>query len=498
MVHKFNILARRQCPTLRRYFCQADTAVQLRHFVLRTVCAFTLPCVVDVGGSFDLGGVEQNFFLVLALHRVLCPRAQIHKQNLMFAVAQVSAVVAAALFILVQDPKGHADVCTDKKLTRKNNDSLHLVFFNQLAANIHRVAVVQSAVGQQEPGNAVGAFQVREHMQNPRIVGVAFRRGAVVAPARVILQIAVIPAFQVERRICHDVVKVAPLVQVIQEGGIAAIAKVVADAAQGKVHFRKAVGSSFLFLTVYINAVDIPLLRFYQCGALDKHTAGTAAGVIQGAVKGFNHTCNQLHNIMRGVKLTIFLCGIDGEFLQEIFVHSPDQVFFLAKLLVADFVDLIHKFLNIIGGEVAGGKSTFHKAALQLFIVGRKAVQRRIQCNIQACGGRVDNGGPACFRRQVVGAVRKGNIIKESGTNILVVRVKALVEQRLAQRSYTVLVFLSDKAQKHKGQHHITFFKKRTGVAGSAQIITAVKQDGFQVQGFILRFLFGHTDSSDK
>ena len=66
--------------------------------------------------------------------------------------------------------------------------------------------------------------------------------------------------------------------------GIVGLAKIVADTTQGKVHFCKAVGGSFLFLTVDIDAVDTALLGLDKGGTLDEHTAGAAAGVYKDAV----------------------------------------------------------------------------------------------------------------------------------------------------------------------------------------------------------------------
>lgn len=53
----------------------------------------------------------------------------------------------------------------------------------------------------------------------------------------------------------------------------------MADTTQGKVHFCKAVGGGFLFLTVDVDAVDTALLGLDKGGTLDEHTAGAAAGV---------------------------------------------------------------------------------------------------------------------------------------------------------------------------------------------------------------------------
>ena len=65
--------------------------------------------------------------------------------------------------------------------------------------------------------------------------------------------------------------------------GIVGLAKIVADTTQGKVHFCKAVGGGFLFLTVDVDAVDTALLGLDKGGTLDEHTAGAAAGVYKDA-----------------------------------------------------------------------------------------------------------------------------------------------------------------------------------------------------------------------
>lgn len=96
-------------------------------------------------------------------------------------------------------------------------------------------------------------------MQDPRIVAVACRRCLVIGPARVMLQCTVIPAFEVEGRICHDVVEVQPLMQIIQKAGVTGFPQVMADTAQCQVHFGKAIGGWLFLLSVYIDTVEIPL-----------------------------------------------------------------------------------------------------------------------------------------------------------------------------------------------------------------------------------------------
>ena len=51
---------------------------------------------------------------------------------------------------------------------------------------------------------------------------------------------------------------------------------------------------------------------------------------------------------MRRIELALLLGGIDREFFQKVFVYATDQVFFLAKLLVADLVDFIDQLFDVV------------------------------------------------------------------------------------------------------------------------------------------------------
>ena len=77
---------------------------------------------------------------------------------------------------------------------------------------------------------------------------------------------------------------------------------------------------------------------------------------------------------MRRVELAFFLCGIDGKLLEKIFVYTANEVFFLAECLVADLVDLINDFLDVIRRKVSGGKCPLHEAAAKLLAAGGNAV----------------------------------------------------------------------------------------------------------------------------
>lgn len=151
-------------------------------------------------------------------------------------------------------------------------------------------------------------------MQNPRIVAVALRRRLVIRPAGH-AQGTVIPALRLNRRICHNVIEVQSLVQIVQ-AGITGFAKIMADTAQSKVHFGKAIGGRLFFLSA-VDTVDVTLLGFYKRGTLDKHLMEPQHRFLQRAVIRLNHRCDKLNSIMRRVELALFLGGIDREILSE-------------------------------------------------------------------------------------------------------------------------------------------------------------------------------------
>lgn len=298
VVDEGDVFAWRQGPAIGFDFLYAYAAVELRHLVAAAVGAFGLPGVVDVRGFLDLGGGEDHFLFVFPFYRVLCPGAEIHEEDFMGPVSQMSPMVGAALFILVQDPQGDADVGGDEEFPGQHDDGFHFVILDELLADGHGVGVVQGAIGQEESRHAGLLFQVGEHVEDPGIVGVALRRGLVARPPGVVGQVAGVPAFQVEWGIRHDVVEVEAFVEVVCEGGVVRVPQVVADAPEGQIHLRQAVGGGFFFLAVYVDAVDVALLGFHQRGALDEHAAAAAAGVVEGAVVGFDHGGDELHRVM--------------------------------------------------------------------------------------------------------------------------------------------------------------------------------------------------------
>ena len=102
---------------------------------------------------------------------------------------------------------------------------------------------------------------------------------------------------------------------------------------------------------------------------MNKHSAGAAARIVERTIKGFDHGSNQLNHIVGRIKFTFFFGGIYCEFFEEVFIYPANQIFLLAKSLVADFIDFIYNLLNIIGRKVAGGKCTLNKQPLSCLLL---------------------------------------------------------------------------------------------------------------------------------
>lgn len=99
-----------------------------------------------------------------------------------------------------------------------------------------------------------------------------------------------------------------------------------------------------------------PFFALTKVSTLNKHTTGAAAGVVQGAVKGLDHGSDQLNGVVGCIELPLLFCGIDGKFLEEIFIHTANQVLLLAKRLMTDFVDLVNHLLDVIRRKVSSSK----------------------------------------------------------------------------------------------------------------------------------------------
>ena len=164
---------------------------------------------------------------------------------------------------------------------------------------------------------------------------------------------------------------------------------------------------------------------------------------------------------MRGIELAFLFGCVDGKFLEEIFVYSSNEVFFLAKRLVADLVDLVYDLFDIVCGKITRGESALDKASLELLTARSNAVKGGIQRNVESGRRRVDDGRPTSLYGKVVRTVRKGCVVKKRRKDFLIIGIEPLCDKILTELFNTVLKFLANETQEHERQHHIALFKER-------------------------------------
>ena len=77
------------------------------------------------------------------------------------------------------------------------------------------------------------------------------------------------------------------------------------------------------------NTVTISVgMSLNKLNGLNKHAAGTATGVIHSAAVGFQHFNQKLYHTLGGIEFTAALAFFFGEFGEEVFIHTAENIFF--------------------------------------------------------------------------------------------------------------------------------------------------------------------------
>ena len=142
----------------------------------------------------------------------------------------------------------------------------------------------------------------------------------------------------------------------------------MADTSKSQIHLSKPPSSRFLLLSVNIYAAYVPFFRPYKIRALNKHSGAAATRIVKSPVKRLDHGGDKLNRIMRCVKFSLFFGSVYGKFLQKILVNPSNKVFFFAKFLMADFIDLVHYFLYVCRIKIAGGECAVYDTTFKPII----------------------------------------------------------------------------------------------------------------------------------
>ena len=128
---------------------------------------------------------------------------------------------------------------------------------------------------------------------------------------------------------------------VVGEGVRRHFAQVGGNASDSQIHFTQLVGGVGVLLPVDGHLLFVAVVGLHKLHGLHKHTAGTAARVIQDAVIRFNHLSNQINNTFWGVKFALTLAFRQRKFAQKIFVNPADDIVFCVTSI--DFVDFVQQ-----------------------------------------------------------------------------------------------------------------------------------------------------------
>ena len=117
--------------------------------------------------------------------------------------------------------------------------------------------------------------------------------------------------------------------------------EVYRDTSNSQIHLAQFVRRICVLLSIDRDFLFVSVMRFHELHGLHKHTARSAARVIENAIIRFNHFGNQIYNTLRRVELALTFAFCKRELAQEVFVNPPDDVvLFIAGI---DLINLVQK-----------------------------------------------------------------------------------------------------------------------------------------------------------
>ena len=117
-------------------------------------------------------------------------------------------MVHASALILIENPQRNRNVSGIEQFTRQNDNSLYFVVLYKFLTNGNGIFITEGTICKQETSNTFVCLKFGKHVENPCVVGIALGRSAIISPVHSLLSnIFGEPMFEIERRICHDVIK---------------------------------------------------------------------------------------------------------------------------------------------------------------------------------------------------------------------------------------------------------------------------------------------------
>ena len=361
--------------------------------------------------------------------------------------AQIAGVdkhgLALLRLVAADKPKTYRNTRTVEQLRRQSHDSLYQVGFDDGLANLSLAATLtrKRTIRQHQTNLSVWS-QMVNHVLHPRKVGVA-SWWQTILPAHIFLKRTLPPVAEVERRIGKNVICLQRRVLVIIECVGKDIAQVRIQATDGKVHVRHLPRIRVCLLTVDTNLAQVSLVALYKLGALYKHTAASAARVINSALVRLQNLYQRADNAGRRIELATILALQAGKLLQTVFVGSAQQVFLLASIVHFYVRKEIYHITQTTLVQLRTGK-ILRQNALQSFVFTLNGGKCFIYYHAYfRCVGSSTNLAPSGFSRHeedVLGCVF-----------VLIFRVGVFVALQLLELLFEAV---ADVFQKNESEHH--------------------------------------------
>ncbi len=347
-----------------------------------------------------------------------------------------------------KEPQRHGNARAVEELVGQGDDALHEVGVDDVLANLAFTTRLagKGAIGKDE-ADATGGTEVMDHVLHPGEVGIARRRQAI-GPAHILLQAALTPIGEIERRIGHDEIGTQGGMLVVEERVGVGLAQVGFEATDGDVHVRHLPRARIGFLSVDRDALQVAAVTTDELGTLHKHATRTAARVIDAALVGFEDLDDGAHDAAGRIEFARVLAFHRGELLQAVFVGAAQEVLLVAALVHLDVGEEFNHFAQTALVEL-GTCEVLGQDAFQTLVLAFDGKHRVVDHH--AHFGRMSclaDDLPACLlghKEHVLG-----------GVFVLVLLVGVFVSLQLLVH---LVELVGDIFQKDETQNHALIFR---------------------------------------
>ena len=310
---------------------------------------------------------------VLELPFVPLVQGAVHNGVIVAGVDEQDLVLNLFAFALVKEPKGTRQALGIKEVVAHAYHAIHVSRSHQLFADVLVLALAVCRRSGHHKARAAGFVQVTVEVRNPQVVSVAnflvlvYRREpegespGILATFRFYL-------VNVEGRVRHHIIAFAcKVVRIVIEG----VRLVAGFYNSGKpmhrhVHLAKLGVVFHLFLAVKGHGfVASHAGGIHKVARLHEHSARSASGVQQYAMRGFQHVHNHLHQGLWRKENAVVTRDVLGKLAEEVFVDATHHV--AAHIVEGVVVEGAQKFGKQFVLEIGVGLGQY---TFQFFALG--------------------------------------------------------------------------------------------------------------------------------